>query len=85
MQELLEGEDLGRYVHGRGGKIDAKEAIALLIPAIDGVAYAHARGVLHRDLKPENIFLARDHSGAVVPEAPRLRHLPHRPRGRSSA
>src|SRR5271163_4245719 len=65
VQELLEGEDLGRYVHGRGGKIEAKEAIDLLLPAIDAVAYAHARGVLHRDLKPENIFLARDHSGAV--------------------
>src|ERR1700728_83204 len=68
VQELLEGEDLAHYVHAQGGKLPPETAIRLLIPAIDAVAFAHARGVIHRDLKPENIFLARDHSGAVVPK-----------------
>jgi eukaryotic-like serine/threonine-protein kinase len=35
------------------------EAIALLIPAMRGVAAAHARGVVHRDIKPENIFICQ--------------------------
>src|SRR5580700_5236410 len=39
VQELLEGEDLARYVHGRGGQLEVKEAIDLLIPAIDAVAF----------------------------------------------
>ena len=52
----------------RKGEADLDRAIELLIPAIDAVAFAHARGVIHRDLKPENIFLARDHAGAVVPK-----------------
>ena len=68
VQELLEGEDLARYVHERGGKLPPLEALQLLIPAIDAVAYAHGRGVIHRDLKPENIFLARDPTGAVIPK-----------------
>jgi serine/threonine protein kinase len=68
VQELLEGEDLAHYVHGRGGKLSPEETITLLIPAIDAVAYAHRRGVIHRDLKPENIFLARDPTGALVPK-----------------
>ena len=65
VQELLLGEDLCGHVNRKGGRVPARAALELLLPAIDGVAHAHDRGVVHRDLKPENIFLARTDDGVV--------------------
>src|SRR5271170_5295118 len=65
VQEFLEGEDLAAYAHSHGGRLGVDEAVALLTPVVDAVAFAHERNVLHRDLKPENIFLARTANGVV--------------------
>lgn len=64
VQELLEGGDLGEVLERRG-RIPVDELIALMAPAIDGVAAAHAVGVVHRDLKPSNIFLVSRPDGGV--------------------
>jgi serine/threonine-protein kinase len=56
VMELLVGETLRTYLK-RSPRIDVAELLALLLPAMDGVAAAHASGVIHRDLKPDNIFL----------------------------
>ena len=42
------------------------EAIALVAPAAEALALAHARGVAHRDVKPANIFLLGDPRGAFT-------------------
>lgn len=60
--EWLEGTSLAamfetrRAAGQRGRALD--EAIELLDGAAEGLAYAHAQGVVHRDLNPGNIFLA---------------------------
>jgi serine/threonine protein kinase len=55
VMELLEGRSLGRAIaEGRFGDGGAARVGAL---AADGLAAAHARGVIHRDLKPDNLFL----------------------------
>ena len=59
VQELLSGEDLEKYMRARG-KLDAAEALEIMIPIADAVATAHAHDVVHRDLKPANIFLSRE-------------------------
>jgi serine/threonine-protein kinase len=56
VMELLEGESFGTFI-ARKGPLSVEEALALLLPAMRGVAAAHAEGIVHRDIKPANIFL----------------------------
>ena len=65
VMELLDGEPLGNYIAFRGF-LTVSEATAVLLPAMRGVAAAHAQGVIHRDLKPQNIFICVGPDGRVV-------------------
>lgn len=56
--ELLEGETLAERL--RAGPLAPKRATEIVCQIADGLAAAHARGVVHRDIKPENIFLTND-------------------------
>jgi serine/threonine protein kinase/TolA-binding protein len=56
-----------RYVEGktlkailRDGRLPIERVLAITRPVTDGLAYAHAQGVLHRDVKPSNILCAND-------------------------
>ncbi|MEO7034163.1 MAG: serine/threonine-protein kinase [Polyangiaceae bacterium] len=60
VMELLEGETLEERALRHGGKLSAREVLALLEQALATLEAAHARGIVHRDLKPENLFLTRD-------------------------
>lgn len=62
IMELLEGESLRTYLE-RHAQPNYAEFIALMLPALDAIAEAHALGVIHRDLKPENILLVRGAQG----------------------
>jgi serine/threonine protein kinase len=57
--EFIEGTPLAeateriRAEHPR----DPRPIVELMLPIVDAVAHAHARGVLHRDIKPANILV----------------------------
>ncbi len=57
VMELLEGQSLTSFLSS--GPHPAAAVVRLAIAAMNGVAAAHAIGVVHRDLKPDNIFLER--------------------------
>jgi serine/threonine protein kinase len=65
VMELLDGLPLGTYI-SCNGQLSLRDAFSLLLPAMRGVAAAHAQGVIHRDLKPQNIFVCIDPDGRVV-------------------
>ena len=65
VMEMLDGESFGAYL-ARKGFLGVDEAVALLLPAMRGVAAANAQGVVHRDLKPQNIFLCIGPDGRLV-------------------
>lgn len=56
--ELLSGETLREAM--RGGPMPWRRATEICATIAEGLAAAHAKGILHRDLKPENIFITAD-------------------------
>jgi serine/threonine-protein kinase len=58
VMELLEGHDLSTELVRRG-RLRLTEAIDYVLQACEGIAEAHAVGLVHRDLKPANLFLSQ--------------------------
>jgi serine/threonine protein kinase len=58
VMELMHGETLAKMISQ--GRLSAARTVQLLLPIIDALAVAHARGIVHRDLKPDNLMIARE-------------------------
>ncbi|WP_131736098.1 serine/threonine-protein kinase [Actinomadura roseirufa] len=58
--ELLDGRDLRTVLAGCPGGLPVTEALEYGAQVCDGLAAAHAAGVVHRDIKPANLMLLAD-------------------------
>ncbi|WP_120520475.1 Stk1 family PASTA domain-containing Ser/Thr kinase [Arthrobacter celericrescens] len=59
VMEYIKGHTL-RDVLREKGALSPRLALALIDPVIEGLAAAHAAGLIHRDVKPENVLIADD-------------------------
>ena len=55
VMEFIEGESLDRKIER--GPLALKEALGFARQVADGLAAAHAKGVVHRDIKPGNLLV----------------------------
>jgi tetratricopeptide (TPR) repeat protein len=64
VMELLEGKTLRETVSR--GPLPLRKALDVAVQVAEGLAAAHARGIVHRDVKPENIFLTGDGHAKIL-------------------
>src|ERR1039457_6695202 len=57
LMEYVDGVSLQQLMHG--GRVSAREALAIVPHICDALQFAHDQGIVHRDIKPGNILLDR--------------------------
>jgi hypothetical protein len=62
VMELLEGLELSQYMK-QNGPLTPSDALNIALQICEGLAEAHANGIVHRDIKPGNTFLVRRADG----------------------
>ncbi|WP_441248537.1 serine/threonine-protein kinase [Kitasatospora sp. McL0602] len=65
VMELVDGVALRRLL-SQEGATSPEAALVVLKGSLQGLAAAHAAGVVHRDYKPENVLVAADGSSKLV-------------------
>jgi len=57
--ELVEGRDVSAVI-ANNEPLALERKLDIVIELLEGLAYAHERGVIHRDIKPSNVRLTSD-------------------------
>jgi tetratricopeptide (TPR) repeat protein/predicted Ser/Thr protein kinase len=56
--EFVDGQTLGSWL--KASRRGWREVLRVILAAGDGLAAAHAKGLIHRDIKPDNIMVGAD-------------------------
>ncbi|MEO8623439.1 MAG: serine/threonine-protein kinase, partial [bacterium] len=63
--EFVEGSDLNELIANKS-PMTLIEKLDVLIDVLNGLSYAHKRGIVHRDIKPANIRIDEDGRARVM-------------------
>ena len=65
VMKLMEGGTLEEFLeeHSRLGPDDA---VRIIRDVLDGLGYAHSKGIIHRDIKPSNILFSSQHRATLA-------------------
>jgi len=63
--ELVDGRDLSTLI-ALSEPLPLERKLDLVIEVLQGLSYAHERGVIHRDIKPSNVRIASDGSLKIM-------------------
>src|SRR5881275_3184088 len=63
--ELIDGRDLSTLI-ALSEPLPLERKLDLVIEVLQGLSYAHERGVIHRDIKPSNVRIASDGSVKIM-------------------
>jgi serine/threonine protein kinase len=64
VMELVEGQTMSALIDD--GRLGLGEAVALVREIAEGLAEAHAKGIVHRDLKTENVMVTRSFHAKIL-------------------
>ena len=64
VMELLAGSGLDELVRSTG--VSPRQAVEIVLEALDALGYAHAHNVVHRDIKPANLFVVQRPDGTSM-------------------
>jgi serine/threonine protein kinase len=62
VMEFVDGETVESILR-RSGLIPPERCVSIFRQVLDGIGYAHSKGITHRDIKPSNIMITNE--GAV--------------------
>jgi len=65
VMEFLDGNDLNQILRHHGPQQPAI-VVDLILQACEGIAEAHALGIIHRDIKPSNFFITQRPDGSML-------------------
>ncbi len=60
IMEFVDGRGLDEMIGHDVGPIPWEKALPLFTQILDGIGYAHSKGIVHRDIKPANILISKE-------------------------